>query len=597
MKAGLSAIVSTVSILLACAVPAAAHTPHDQILDVAVRSDEPETVLAISRARLLRSIDGGASWTRLTNGLDHRSLPAALATGTANPEIVYLAFRGGGLYRSADGGDTWAPVPGRDDMASTNLLDVVVSPFDSSQVAVIGEPQDKLLLISGDDGASWSTVDTLSNVTAVAFSPVERDVVVAGQADGTVQRSTDGGVTFSEWETGPAGPTAPITAIAFDGRRTYVATDGSGVFGAEGDASFESLGDELDDVSVVDLIITDDTLWASTSRRTVFRSTDAGESWDEVDDGLTTDEQADTLERPDFGSLAAAHGPSGTTLWVAGFDGLFHLTPGSDEWNYVPTQSATIIAGLDVSPNFHEDRTVAVATYINGAKLSTDAGESWTDISNGLAHEFEWRSREDYVARLTGITFRPTADANELVAGLRGLYVESTDRGRTWKVSSPDEMLVPGEFPPDYLLPAYSGTYDEDGITIYGTDSGRVLEHDRNTGELSLLTELDAEITAIVASPEFAEDQVVVNGSAFGVGISREPEARRGTRSARSAAASPVLLSRPTSATTTPSGPARRMASTSRPISRPGTWSIRSTRRHSSKPSLQRPTPTPRHCW
>ena len=81
-------------------------------------------------------------------------------------------------------------------------------------------------------------------------------------------------------------------------------------------------------------------------------------------------------------------------------------------------------------------------------------------------------------------------------------------------------MLVPGEFPPDYLLPAYSGTYGEDGITIYGTDSGRVFEHDRSTGELSLLAELDAEITAIVASPEFAEDQVVVIGSAFGVGIS-----------------------------------------------------------------------------
>ena len=422
VTAGLVAIVSTVSILLACGAPAAAHTPHDQIIDVVVRSDEPETVLTISRARLMRSTDSGASWTRLANGLDHRSVPSALATGPANPEVVYVAFRGGGLYRSPDGGDTWAPVPGRDDMASTNLVDVVVSPFDSSQVAVIVEPRDQFLLISGDDGASWSTIDTLSDVTAVAFSPVERDVVLAGQADGTVHRSTDGGVTFSQWETGPGGPTAGISSIAFDAGRTYVATDGSGVFVAEGDAPFESFGDELDDLAVVDLVVGDDALWASTSRRTVFRSTDAGASWDEVGDGLTTDEQADTLERPDFGSLAAAPGPSGTTMWVAGFDGLFDLPPGSDEWNYVPTQSPTIIAGLDVSPNFPEDQTVAVATYINGAKLSTDAGASWTDISNGLAHENEWRSREDYVARLTGITFRPTADANELVAGLRGLY-------------------------------------------------------------------------------------------------------------------------------------------------------------------------------
>src|SRR5262249_26382406 len=103
-------------------------------VDVAINPAHPETVYCATWERMRRptyrhaygpecgiwrSIDHGTTWTRLSNGLPPPSDDVgrvALAVAPSRPSTVYaqivsgasLGYVGLGLYRSTDGGNTWA---------------------------------------------------------------------------------------------------------------------------------------------------------------------------------------------------------------------------------------------------------------------------------------------------------------------------------------------------------------------------------------------------------------------------------------------------------------------------------------------------------
>ncbi|MEO1052415.1 MAG: glycosyl hydrolase [Bacteroidota bacterium] len=61
---------------------------------------------------LYRSVDGGETWTKLTNGLPKTNMgKIGLAVSPINPDVIYAAIeldrRTGGLFRSTDRGGTW----------------------------------------------------------------------------------------------------------------------------------------------------------------------------------------------------------------------------------------------------------------------------------------------------------------------------------------------------------------------------------------------------------------------------------------------------------------------------------------------------------
>src|ERR1700730_15881973 len=80
----------------------------DFIRDLVVDPRDPAVLYAttVLQPGVLKSVDGGASWT-LRAGVDGRMvLPAALAVDPSDSEVVFVAtFRG--RYCSHDGGHTW----------------------------------------------------------------------------------------------------------------------------------------------------------------------------------------------------------------------------------------------------------------------------------------------------------------------------------------------------------------------------------------------------------------------------------------------------------------------------------------------------------
>ena len=157
---------------------------------------------------LFRSTDGGDSWEPLTNGLPQEKLGRIEVTvAPSNPEVVYASVETGsaetkGLYRSADGGDTWALV----DKSFPNQVrpfyfaQLTVDPVNDSIVVKAGLNP----VITEDAGATWRTFDLSihSDAHAIYIDPRDgKHILVA--TDGGVYESRDRGTTFRMWQNLP----------------------------------------------------------------------------------------------------------------------------------------------------------------------------------------------------------------------------------------------------------------------------------------------------------------------------------------------------------------------------------------------------------
>jgi photosystem II stability/assembly factor-like uncharacterized protein len=162
---------------------------------------------------VFRSTDGGVSWKKVlfrnaTTGAVDVCLDAR------NPSVIYAAlwevFRtphslssggpGSGLFKSADGGNTWTELTRNPGMPKgiVGKIGVAVSGADSNRVFAIVEAEDGGVFRSDDGGATWTKVNDERRFRQRAFyytriyaDPAEKDKVYVLNTG--LYRSTDGG--------------------------------------------------------------------------------------------------------------------------------------------------------------------------------------------------------------------------------------------------------------------------------------------------------------------------------------------------------------------------------------------------------------------
>jgi photosystem II stability/assembly factor-like uncharacterized protein len=157
---------------------------------------------------LYRTTDGGANWTELTEGLPREKLGRiGVEVAPSNSLTVYASVETAspktkGLYRSDDGGDSWALV----DRGFANQVrpfyfaELSVDPSNDSIVAKCGLNT----VISEDGGTTWNTFDSRihSDSHDIWFDPANgKHILVA--TDGGVYESQDRGETFKMWQNLP----------------------------------------------------------------------------------------------------------------------------------------------------------------------------------------------------------------------------------------------------------------------------------------------------------------------------------------------------------------------------------------------------------
>jgi len=180
-----------------------------QVLSLAVDPSDPDTVYVGTAFPfgedphiVWKTTDGGATWTPLpfpqsphpTAGVDATDL----AVDPVDPQVLFLASPttpvgtadGGGVYRSADGGQTWTKAP--EIREGSHLAVSPGAPGTVWAIWLLG------LYKSTDSGLHWSLALTGSPdhlLRAVAPAPSNPDVVWA-LGDTDTYRSLDGGSTW-----------------------------------------------------------------------------------------------------------------------------------------------------------------------------------------------------------------------------------------------------------------------------------------------------------------------------------------------------------------------------------------------------------------
>jgi photosystem II stability/assembly factor-like uncharacterized protein len=238
---------------------------------------------------IYRSTDGGTSWSR--TGEDYFALPTALAVHPSNPLEVWIASReyppafpiretlsealvGNGLARSIDGGATFSAVSYAPDANRRSINQVLFDPRDPSVVWAAGYG------VFRCRGGTWESlplpsarIDYDSSIAAIAIDAASGTVFIATRRAGVFATSDDGktwtDVTANLPRTGNVGPAATalvadphapgtlyLSADRLDTSFDYLSHVDGGIFRTtDAGATWERFGEGLDDQSVLGLLL------------------------------------------------------------------------------------------------------------------------------------------------------------------------------------------------------------------------------------------------------------------------------------------------------------------------------------------------------
>ncbi|MFL5343897.1 MAG: WD40/YVTN/BNR-like repeat-containing protein, partial [Hyalangium sp.] len=146
-----------------------------------------------------------------------------------NANTIYVAFSGGGVWKSLDGGTTWTPKT--ETLGSLSVGSLAMDPNNSSVLYLgLGDPFDGTgigLVKSMDGGDTWFNPVYLGDSTSITDIAVARDnsnIVLATTNKGLF-RSVDAGATWSAISLATGYTEAPSAwSIAWTGGTSYVAS-------------------------------------------------------------------------------------------------------------------------------------------------------------------------------------------------------------------------------------------------------------------------------------------------------------------------------------------------------------------------------------
>jgi photosystem II stability/assembly factor-like uncharacterized protein len=386
--------------------------------------------------RVYKSVDHGASWSAITQGLPRDAGAAALAIDPRRPRTLYLAMAG--VYKSTDGGASWVSLnlnasvsslavdPGSPGSGSTGTIyagtgsgvfkttdggahwtprnhglplapappvinDLAVDPLHPGVAYAI--VNDFTLFKTADGGATWKRqplkLPVGEPIQTLAIDPRQPANVLAATY-ACLFKSTNGGGSWALSTTGL--PKIVVTALAFDPRspRTVYAGTlssardfrGNGVFRSDdGGATWSPVDAGLSDLRIRALAVgPQGTVYAGTQNDAlpggIFQSGD-GRTWQRTVRGLSAQEVAAVAVQPSSGV-----GPA--ILWAGAPNGLFRSPNGGGVWKPLPVDGRIDdVQSIVVDPR-PPGTTYALSTdeeFTQHLSKTTDAGRTWTPLT------------------------------------------------------------------------------------------------------------------------------------------------------------------------------------------------------------------------
>lgn len=416
------------------------------VTDVAFAADG--TMFAATLRGVYRSADGGQTWQPASAGLRDLAIMQLAISPDPGGLTLYARAREAsvGLHRTSDGGQTWASLASRyaaspGDQAPSALALAPDAARTREQAVFLSTRQDgSRLMISQDGGKLWTR---LADATAMALHPspgFAQDSTLFGVFEQQgLMRSTDGGKTWH-----------------------------SALRGVRGASSRDSL-------ALSPNFEQDRTAFLLTREPArLYRTSNGGESWQVSTSALV--------------ASATALAVSDTTVWMGMTDGRVVMTAiGELGWKDIPPTAPDQWETVAMSPAFDQDQTLFAATRDAGVWVSTD-GKTWRDTG--------FPAREVGIGRMHLAVSPDWSNDHTLFAATGSQLYRSTDGGDTWQLLpvgrgnlfpihalaiSPDYagdrmLLVAGDYRAPTVLRSTDGgdTWQSDGA---GLPAGAGLNH------------------------------------------------------------------------------------------------------------------------
>ena len=215
------------------------------IASITIADSNPNLIFVAHRQMgLFRSTDGGKTWTRPTTPRN----ASHVAVSAKNPRIVYGAFDTAGILKSTDGGVTWTDT-GKITPENCAVREIAIDPRDPNKIHFIAaKGWNGFYGTSTDGGKTWATTrkwtrdqssnpaiannlaqppEPLSTPTNITISPSEPDTLFIS-ANWANVLSTDGGATWRQRDNG-----ADITCfhdLRFAGGSVFAVAMDEGLF-------------------------------------------------------------------------------------------------------------------------------------------------------------------------------------------------------------------------------------------------------------------------------------------------------------------------------------------------------------------------------
>jgi photosystem II stability/assembly factor-like uncharacterized protein len=425
---------------------------HDYAFSPEFATDQ--TVFAATWSGLFRSADGGATWAWVESLFS--GFPGAVTEVALSPDFVssgHMMAQDGRLNVSQDGGQTWSVV-------AQAFGQPTYSPNFATDQTIFGGGSSGVYK-SVDRGLTWTGVYSAS-ITAVAVSPnYAADQTVWGGGD-AIHISDDGGATWISRTVGTSVSNvralAPSPQFATD--QTLFAGTNNGLYWSDDAGMNWTAVPEYAGQYILTLAISPQ--WPG--HPVLLVGTHAG-----VYRLLTADPTSGTVKQPSQG-LVVLSSPklalsSDESVMLAGSSdhGVWRSGDGGQSWQPTGMQagdSYDSTTALVISPDVANDQTlfaVSDSSLSIGASLyrSVNGGAIWQNVYN-----------TDYI---TSLAISPGFAADETIfaTGNNGRIQRSTDGGDTWN-QLPNWPLDSSWAIRLALPPNYPG----DGRLFVGSDVG-----------------------------------------------------------------------------------------------------------------------------
>jgi photosystem II stability/assembly factor-like uncharacterized protein len=345
-------------------------------------------------------------WRSIGPDRGGRSIAASGVRG--RPKEAYFGAVGGGLWKTMDGGETWAPVTdGQIRSASVGAVAVSESSPDVVYIGM-GETCIRGNIMAGDGvykstdaGKTWTNVGFAAseNIAKIRIHPTNPDIVwvaafgkhSAPNADRGVYKTTDGGRTW---------------------RKVLYRDDKTGAI----DLSVDPNNPNVLYAALWEAFRKEHTMSSGGPGSGLFKSTDGGETWTEIT-------RAQGMPAGVVGRIGVAvSGANGNRVYALVENengGLFRSDDAGGSWTLVNTNRAIRQRAFYYTHVFADPKNADVV-YMQNVSLfrSTDGGKTTSNLggTHGDHHDL-WIDPDD-----------PT----HIVDGNDGGGAVSTNTGRTW---------------------------------------------------------------------------------------------------------------------------------------------------------------------